>query len=87
MIQVYKVLNDRSNVYPRNFLKLSDRSGRKNSKKLVKQRINKELSKYGFSFRIIDKWNELPDKVVMSESVNQFKGEFDRLMGSVGRRP
>ena len=87
MIQVYKVLNDRSNVYPRDFLKLSDRSGRKNSEKLVKQRINKELSKYEFSFRIIDKWNELPDKVVMSESVNQFKGEFDRLMGSVGRRP
>ena len=57
-------------------------------KKLVKQRIiNNELSKYGFSFRIIDKWNELPDKVVMSESVNQFKGEFDHLMGSVGRRP
>ena len=85
MIQVFKVLNDRSNVFPRDFLKLSERTGRKNSQKLFKKRINKELSKYAFSFRTIDKWNGLPDKVIMAENVNKFKGEFDRLMGSVER--
>ena len=86
MIQVYKVLNDRSNVYPQDFLKLSDRMGRKNSQKIYKKRVNTELSKYGFTFRAIDNWNELPDRVVKVESVNGFKGEYDHLMREVGRR-
>ena len=53
--------------------------GRKNSLKIFKHRVNKELTKYGFTFRIINEWNELPDKVVTAESINEFKGEYDRL--------
>jgi len=87
MIQVYKILNDRTNIYPKDFLKLSDRPGRKNSKKIFKNRINKELKKNGFNFRIIDKWNELPDRVILAENVNMFKGEYDHLMREVGRLP
>ena len=76
----------RTNIYPREFLILSDRLGRKNSMKLFKQRINKELKKNGFTFRIIDQWNELPNRVVMAENANMFKVEYDRLMGEVGRQ-
>jgi ribonuclease P/MRP protein subunit RPP40 len=86
MVLTYKIINDRSNIYPKDFLKLSDRLGRKNSKKLFKIRVNKELKKNGFTFRIIDQWNELPDRVVMAENVNMFKGEYDRLMREVGRQ-
>jgi len=86
MILTYKILNDKSNIYPKEFLKLSDRVGRKNSKKLFKIRVNKELKKNGFTFRIIDQWNDLPDRVVMAENVNMFKGEYDRLMREVGRQ-
>ena len=86
MILTYKILNDTSNIYPKHFLKLSDRAGRKNSKKLFKKIVNKELRKNGFTFRIIDKWNELPDQVVMADNVNMFKGEYDRLKREVGRQ-
>ena len=87
MVQVYKILNDKLNIYPRDFLMLSDRKGRKNSLKLYKKRVNKELSKHGFTFRIIEQWNALPDQVVLAESVNEFKGGFDHLTRGAGRRP
>ena len=86
MLQTFKILSDRTNIYPKDFLKLSDREGRKNSKKLYKKRINKELRRNGFTFRIIDQWNELPDRVVMAENVNMFKSEYDHLMREVGRQ-
>ena len=86
MIQTFKILNGKTNIYPKEFLKLSDRLGRKNSRKLFKKRINKELRKNGFTFRIIEQWNELPDRVVMAENVNMFKREYDHLMREVGRQ-
>ena len=86
MLQTFKILSDRSNIYPTNFLQLSDRLGRKNSKKLFKKRIKKELRKNGFTFRIIDQWNELPERVVMAENVTMFKSEYDHLMREVGRQ-
>ena len=86
MILTYKILNDRFNIYPKDFLKLSDRVDRKNSKKLFKIRVNKELKKNGFTFRIIDQWNDLLDRMVMAENVSMFKGEYDHLMREVGRQ-
>ena len=80
MIQVYKVLNDKKNIYPINFLELNDRAGRKNSLKLFKRRNNLDLSKYSFTSRVMDPWNELPDAVVLSADVNVFKGNLDRYM-------
>src|SRR5437899_5172678 len=46
MIQVYKILNDSKNIYPANFLGLSNRAGRKNSLKLFKRRSYGDISKY-----------------------------------------
>ena len=86
MLQVYKVLHDRSGLFPKNFLKLNDRLGRTNSMKLYKQRVNKELRRNGFTSRTIDYWNALPEQVVRADSANVFKGEYDRLVGGVGRR-
>ena len=86
-MQVYMILNDKLDVYPRDFLILNDRKGRNNSLKLYKQRVYKELSKHGFTFRIIEQWNSLSDQVVLAESVNEFKGGFDHLMRETGRRP
>ena len=43
MVHVYKVLKDKTNVYPEDFLKLNDRGeGRKKSLKLFKHRVNKK---------------------------------------------
>ena len=80
MIQVFKILNDGKNIYPIDFLELSDRAGRKNSLKLFKRRINGDLAKYSFTSRVVDLWNDLPDAVVLSADVNVFKGNLDRFM-------
>ena len=79
MIQVYRILNDKKQVFPEDFLELSNRAGRKNSLKLYKRRINRDISKYSFTFRVVDHWNDLPDAVVLSADVDAFKGSFDHL--------
>ena len=79
MIQVYKVLTDRNNIYPTNFLVRNNRVSRSNSLKLYKKRANLRISRHSFTFRVIDRWNALPDDVVLSNDVNSFKGRFDNL--------
>ena len=80
MIQVYKILHDSFNIYPLDFLSKSSRIGRQNSLKLYKKRCNLDLSKYSFTFRVVDQWNSLPDEVVLSTDVNSFKGKLDYHM-------
>ena len=53
-------------MYPANFLELNERPGRENSLKLYKKRYRLELSKNGFTSRVVDRWNDLPDKVILS---------------------
>ena len=79
IIQVYKVMTDRKNIYPPNFLVRNDRVSRSNSLKLYKKRGNLKISRHSFTFRVIDRWNSLPDHVVLSNDVNSFKGRFDNL--------
>src|SRR6266516_3374562 len=80
MIQVYKILNDKRNIYPANFLKLSNRAGRKNPLKLFKRRSYGDISKYSFTSRVVDLLNDLPDAVVLSADVSAFKGNLDCYM-------
>ena len=86
LIQVFNILRDTSGTYPSGLLNLSERPGRKNSKQLYKKRVNSELGRHGFTFRSIGLWNALPDQVVTSANVNEFKGRLDHLKGNVGRR-
>src|SRR3989441_6682690 len=80
MIQVFKILNDNRNIFPINFLEMSNRAGRKNSLKLFKRRSNGDISKYCFASRVVDLWNDLPDAVVLSADVNVFKDNLDKFM-------
>jgi hypothetical protein len=83
MIQVYKVLNDKLNVFPKDFLILNQRPGRKNSLKLFKRRNSLEVSRQCFASRVVERWNSLPDEVVLSKDVNVFKGRLDYHMRNV----
>jgi len=85
MIQVFKILNDDKKIYPENFLKLSDRLGRKNSLKLFKRRSNLDISKYSFTSRVVECWNSLPDAAVLSADVNAFKVNYHIARDSRGR--
>src|SRR2546425_2445985 len=80
MIQVFKILNDNRNIFPINFLELSNRAGRKISLKLFKRRSNGDISKYCFASGVVGLWNDLPDAVVLSADVNVFKDNLDKFM-------
>src|SRR3989442_5893492 len=80
---VYSILNDKSNTYPTDFLRLSNRPGRRNSMKLYKKRNRLELCKQSFTSRIVDPWNDLPDEVILSADAKVFKFRFDLHMRDV----
>ena len=83
MIQVYKILNDKTEAFPANFLTLSDRPGRLNTLKLYKSRTRLDICKHSFTSRVVNGWNDLPDEVIRSGDLGSFKGNFDRSEGGV----
>lgn len=77
MIQVYKILNDCTDTYPTDFLVLNARVGRTNSLKLYKKRCNLQITKNSFTHRVVNLWNNLPDRVILSTDLNDFKNKLD----------
>jgi len=55
---------------------------RGHSMKLEKRDCKGRLRANVLGYRIVNFWNSLPEDVVSAESVNCFKGRFDRLIGS-----
>ena len=83
MIQVFNILNNVGDIYPSEMLPLSNRLGRRNSKKLYKRRNLLEITRNSFTSRVVDLWNNLPDDVVSSIDLNTFKGRLDKEMRDV----
>jgi hypothetical protein len=46
--------------------------------KLPKRECHSNIRQNFFNFSVVNKWNSLPEEVVTVESVNSFKGRFDR---------
>ena len=46
--------------------------------KLYKQRVYRDVLKYSFSNRVIDQWNNLPEKVINATSINMFKNRLNK---------
>jgi len=45
--------------------------------KLDRGRAKYNLRKYYFTNRVVNAWNSLPDRVVLSETINTFKSRLD----------
>ena len=77
MIDVFKFVE---NIYdtdrPKLKLAASNRT-RGHKKKLEKQRSKLDVRSSYFSNRVINLWNDLPDAVVNSRSVDAFKNQLD----------
>ena len=81
MIETFKIL---TGIYDKrvasDMFKISETHiTRGNAMKLCKDRSNKDIRKYSFNQRVIDIWNSLPNNVILSKSVNQFKNRLDEL--------
>ena len=51
---------------------------RGHSLKIVKDRANKSIRQRLFSYRVVNKWNLLPDNVVHAPTVENFNNQLDR---------
>jgi len=64
----------------RTFFKFAGNSGtRGHSLKLHKPKAHKSLQLNSFGHRTINIWNNLPDDIVHSSSVDSFKSKLDKL--------
>ena len=82
MIQTYKILHGIDIVGKGTFLQLTGQNHpntRGHSLKLNKPRFRISHRNKFFNARIVNKWNSLPENIVMSHSVNIFKNRYDQL--------
>ena len=78
MIMVFNILNVyEEGVGPK--LDLKNKSiTRSHGRSLVKGIFKTNWKKYGFCNRVVNVWNGLPDDVVISSDVNEFKNKLDK---------
>jgi ribonucleases P/MRP protein subunit RPP40 len=83
MIEVYKYINKKYNVNDLELLPRSTAVGmetRGNSMKLKKRNCNRQRRANFVGFRVVNAWNQLPENVTASTSVNCSKGRYDRWL-------
>ena len=80
-IEVYKYLHDKYSIPSSSLFELDIRDGsvtRGHLLKLKKKACRTLVRSNFFSNRVTNAWNNLPAEIVMSKTVNEFKGKFDK---------
>ncbi len=83
---MYKCVEGIDKIDVNEYVIPSQSSLRGHSKKLYKKRLKKDVKKYSFPDRAIDKWNALPEEVVCVKSIHSFKEEYDEIMSKDGTK-
>jgi len=79
MIQVYKFLTGKERVQADTFFERAENTTtRGHSLKLKIPLAKSRLRAQVFSTRVANNWNSLPEKVVSSKTVNEFKNQLDK---------
>ena len=78
MIELYKIMHGfyNSDACPK--LELNLYKTRGHSYKLFKRSCTTNTRMHYFSFRVVDKWNSLPNEIVNAPSINSFKTRLDK---------
>lgn len=81
MIETYKILSGKyDEECSEDIIQLREESAtRGHPKKIYKRRTRLNIRKYSFSNRIVDNWNELPDLVIESDTVEKFERNLDKV--------
>lgn len=77
LIQVFRIINGFDCLNFNTFFEYDSGRTRGNMKKLIKPRANSSTKLNVFSHRVINSWNELPNYVVMSSTINEFKNRLN----------
>ncbi len=86
MIMLYKCVEGIEKIDINEYIIPSRSSSRGHSKKLYKKRLKKDVKKYSFHDRAIDKWNALPEEVVCVKSIHSFEEKYDEIMSKDGTK-
>ena len=78
LIQVFKIVNGVDDISPDKFFTFPETTTRRHSKKQFMQRCNKSIRQNFFGIRIIEDCNLLPEEIISSKSVIQFKTKLDK---------
>ncbi len=81
---LYKCVEGMEEIDVKEYIIPSKSSLRGHSKKLFKKRLKKDVKKYSFPDRAIDKWNALPEEVVCVKSIHDFKEKYDEMKSKYG---
>ncbi len=66
---LYKCVERMEKIDVKEYVIPTQSSLRGHSKKLYKKRLKKDVKKYSFPDRAIDKWNALPEELVCVKSI------------------
>ena len=61
------------------FFQVADSSTRGHNLKLFKHRCSRSIRMHSFAVRIIEDWNSLPEDIIYSKTVLQFKTKLDKF--------
>ena len=80
MIEMYKIVSGKyDTVLTPQVIRDYSSITRGNDLRLQKSRVKYDLRKYYFTNRAINVWNSLPNRVVLSDTVNTFKSKLDKF--------
>ena len=77
--KVFRIIKGIDKLDIGNCFKLKSGPSRYNSLKLIKPRALTSHKQFSFSPRVINNWNELPNRVVLADNLNMFKRNLDFL--------
>ena len=81
LIQAYKIFNNVDEIDPKQMFPTNptNRTLRNSLNKIFKPHFNTKEKKNSFSYRIAQRWNELPEHIKNAPSTNSFKNQVDDL--------
>ncbi len=83
MVETFKIINNIDKVNKEKITPINRTNTRGHNYKIYKRQVRLNIRKTSFSQRIVNSWNSLPDTVVTSDTVNQFKSRLNNAWKTI----
>jgi hypothetical protein len=80
LIQTYKIINHIDNVSPNDYFEFCENPTRNHGYKLKLKRYNTSILGNFFTYRISQRWNNLPRSLVHKKTLTSFTAELDKYI-------
>ena len=80
LIQAFKIIRGFDNVDAKKLFQFSNNNTRNNGFKIILPIARSQVMRNFFTYKTINKWNNLPCEVVNSPSIDAFKRRLDKIL-------